>query len=187
MNPKKLISKPHHKPIRNRFYFGMLASFLIFFGLGSLISCQEKPDYQDEYSERIALQLLLEPAPNPRRECNRYFTAQSECLSQSQSPEISTQALDLAILFLTVNEEDFSAPGDLDSACDLVVNSQFFQNFTEKAKSCYLDCQKDLWIQLRDTGSCTLNFSQLYSGDLELGRARLCFRTCSAVRNTSKP
>ncbi|MCC5815995.1 MAG: hypothetical protein JJT78_14685 [Leptospira sp.] len=149
-------------------------------------SCKEKPDYQDEFQERILIQLLIEPQPAPLANCQDYFQSMGNCLSQAVNPDGATESFALARVFYFATQGEVSSGSNLAEVCGDIINGRFFSRFSDKAKDCYLKCQRGLWKELEDNNQCTNEYSNLFTTNLESSRARTCLQRCGQVNNTSE-
>lgn len=154
--------------------------------IASSIACKDKPDYQDEFQERIILQLLLEPTPNPVGRCESYYSSMGECLSQSSDPKGAVDSLGLAQVFYALTESRPATGGNLQEVCSEIIAGRFFSRFTNRAKDCYLSCQRRAWENLQRNNQCENSYSSLFNTELETGRSISCFRECGQVNNTTE-
>lgn len=159
---------------------------LVFFVLGIvLLHCQEKRDYQEGFQERILLQYLLEEPP-PENQCQNYFQTLSDCLAQSGNPQTPTDAINLARLLHLSLAGNAPSGTNLDEVCGEVLETSFFRQFTERARSCFLGCQTEDWKNKNQAGACNQEYSDLYNSRTQSDLATTCLRKCSQINNTEE-
>lgn len=150
-------------------------------------ACNEKADYQDEFQDRILLQYLIQPQPAPGEKCQGYYQSMSECLSQSQDQRAQTDALNLARYAYLAITRTPPRGADLNAVCGEILSTDFYSQFSERYKDCYLDCQAKIWKDLSQSQTtCQAPFLDLYNSRLESNRAKECLQKCGQVNNTTE-
>ena len=179
----KIFAKSNFHSKSKRMQSGLI--IIIIIGLVfSLTMCSEKPDYQEEYSERILWQLFLTPTPNPQLQCENAFQSKSTCLSQTSGQTLVTEANALANIYYVLFNQAVSNTTNLTDTCSNILTGRTFSRFTQAAADCFFSCKNNIWTNLNNNSSCSVPFPSLYSISLENNRAIDCIQSCQAITNT---
>ncbi|WCL47693.1 hypothetical protein [Leptospira sp. GIMC2001] len=176
---KFVLSLLHSKKFIQTFQLIISIGILSFF-----LNCAEKRDYQEEYNERILLQLFLQPTPNPQSQCENSFVAKSACLSQTSSQTAPTDSLSLATVYYVLFNQVSPNTTELSSTCSSLLSGRFFSRFTPAAADCFFSCKQNIWANLNTNSRCSVPFTSLYNLELENNRNLDCIQSCQAITNT---
>ncbi len=157
---------------------------LPFLCLAGLFGCQERPDYLNAFRERIVLQLLIEPVPDPIERCMAAFQSQSDCLTLSTGLDFSPTAENLTLSYLIAFDGVPPVNLDLVSLCNSLLQTPFYSQFSRKAQGCYFGCQRDTWRKKLAANQCTVDGNGLLSPESERKRIRECIQRCGQINNT---
>src|SRR5690606_26433599 len=132
--------------------------------------------YQEEYAERILLQLLTQPAPNPQQKCENAFIAKSTCLSQTSAQTAATDSLSLAVVYYVIFNQANPNTTDLSATCVRLLSDNPFSRFTQAAADCFFACKQNIWTNLNANNKCSVPYVSIYSIALENNRNLDCIQ-----------
>lgn len=125
-------------------------------------ACNNKnqQDYYDLYAQRVLWQAATTPPPD----------SQNACIAAMQSAEICLQDSSDAFFYGTLNETTiaaiFSDKGQFTYSdyCSARLSADTYSKYSESAKECLENCQKEYWTKRKSDGQCTATFSENLTG-----------------------
>lgn len=153
----------------------------IFLGM-LVIQCghKNKKDYYDLYRERILLETLLAPTPNPKEACMNTYKASEVCLAQTNDAKLYPGGFNEAGYAYTISK---GAMLSYSALCDSSLNSAEMQKYSPAARECIEVCQKKYWENKNNAKVCpTTSFADLLNG-ISSGMTDCIKTSCAQLTN----
>ncbi|EMM87036.1 hypothetical protein LEP1GSC039_1024 [Leptospira santarosai str. 2000027870] len=158
------------KQIRNVSYF-----LLVFLLSWNCNLPSENDNFNRENEKRVLFQYLLLSPTNPVESCATSLQAAQTCLNKT--PDLPTPLSEAAIITLFSNGN--TSLGTYQDFCTVLLNSSTFSKFTNRAKTCVMNCNRSYWLNKDSAGTCGESGLSQISG-LSTGTFS-CTKTCVSI------
>ncbi|MBF3376076.1 hypothetical protein [Leptospira borgpetersenii] len=153
-----------------------LSYFLLVFLL--ILDCNlpnESNSFNRENEKRVLLQYLLLSPTDPIDSCVTSLQAAQTCLNKTSDLPTPLSERAIAVLFSNGN----ASVETFQDFCSILLNSSTFAKFTNRAKTCVMNCNRSYWLSKDSAGTCGESGLSQISG-LSTGTFS-CTKTCVSI------
>ncbi|MDQ7245137.1 hypothetical protein QQ983_12315 [Leptospira borgpetersenii] len=150
--------------------------FLLIFLL--ILDCNlpnESNSFNRENEKRVLLQYLLLSPTDPIDSCVTSLQAAQTCLNKTSDLPTPLSERAIAVLFSNGN----ASVETFQDFCSILLNSSTFAKFTNRAKTCVMNCNRSYWLNKDSAGTCGESGLSQISG-LSTGTFS-CTKTCVSI------
>jgi hypothetical protein len=145
-----------------------------------IFSCSTKKDknYYDLYKERVLLEMLTTPTPEPLNACIQSYQSAESCLKQTtKAQEFPGGLTEMSLSAVLSNNKMFTYKDQ----CNATLSGELQSKVSDSAKECIQNCQKKYWDDRLQQDKCKEDFTTQLQG-VNSG-TNSCIRTCFQLTN----
>ncbi len=145
-----------------------------------ICSCNTKKDknYYDLYKERVLLEMLTAPTPDPLNACIQSYRSAENCLKLTTKAQEFPNGLNETYLSAIVSNNKMFTYKE---QCNTTLSSEAQSKISESAKECIQNCQKKYWDDRLKQDKCKEDFATQLQG-VSSG-TNSCIRNCFQLTN----